>query len=153
MDIKGCQIYWSVGQHRLGCATELGKSSWKIMKGAMVVARGIKSGTLYTTAGCMNMVAIAESASNSSLWHNRLGNMRVKGMKMLGAKGVLEGLKSVDMGPCENCVMSRQKRVSFTKTASELKKVRLEMVHTDFGDHLQFHHLEDQSSTSPSSMI
>ena len=46
------------------------------------------------------------------------------------AKGVLEGLKSIDMSPCENCVMSKLKRVSVTKTARELKKVRLKMVHT-----------------------
>ena len=88
----------------------------------IVVGRGTKSGTLYTTAGCMNIATVAESASNSSLWHNRLGHMRVKGMKMLAAKRVLEGLKFVDMSPCENCVMSKQKRVSFTKTARELKK-------------------------------
>ena len=37
------------------------------MKGAVVVARDTKSGTLYTTVGCMNIAAIAESASNSSL--------------------------------------------------------------------------------------
>ena len=48
-------------------------------------------------------------------------------MKTLVAKGVLEGLKSVDVGRCENYVMSKQKRVSFTRTARELKKVRLEM--------------------------
>ena len=48
-------------------------------------------------------------------------------MKTLAAKGVLEGLKSVDVGHCENYVMSKQKRVSFTRTAIELKKVRLEM--------------------------
>ena len=52
-------------------------------------------------------------------------------MKMLVAKGALEGLKSVDMGLCESCVMGKQKRVSFTKTPREPKKVRLEMVHTD----------------------
>lgn len=52
-------------------------------------------------------------------------------MKTVAAKGVLEGLKSVDVGRCENYVMSKQKRVSFTRTARELKKVRLEMVHTD----------------------
>ena len=122
----------SIGQlDSIGYATELGKSSWKIMKGAMVVARGTKSGTLYTTIGCMNIAAVAESASNLSLWHNRLGHMSVKGMKMLAAKGVLEGLKYVDVGPCENCVMSKHKRVSFTRTARELKKVRLKMVHTD----------------------
>ena len=52
------------------------------MKGAMMVACGTKSGTLYTTAGCLNIASVAESASNSSLWHNRLGHMSVKGMKM-----------------------------------------------------------------------
>jgi len=104
-----------------GYATELGKSSWKIMKGVMVIARGIKSGTLYTIAECMNMTVVAKSASNWSLWHNRLRHMSVKEMKMLAAKRVLEGLKSVDVGRCENYVMSKQKRVSFTRTARELK--------------------------------
>ena len=51
-------------------------------------------------------------------------------MNMLVAKGVLEGLKSVDMSHCENYII-RQKRVGFTKVARELKIVRLEMVHTD----------------------
>ena len=41
---------------------------------------------------------------------------------MLAMKGVLEGLKFVDMSSCENCVMSKKKRVSFTKIARELKK-------------------------------
>ena len=62
----------------------------------MVVAYGIKSGTV-----------VAESASNSSLWHNRLGHMSVKGMKMLAAKEVLKGLKSVDVGHYENYIMSK----------------------------------------------
>ena len=104
-----------------GYATKFGKSSWKILKGAIVVARGTKSGTLYTTAEGMN-IDVAESASNSSLWHNRLGHMSVKEIKVPVAEGVLEGLKFVDMSPCENCVMSKQKRVSFTKIARELKK-------------------------------
>ena len=43
-------------------------------------------------------------------------------MKMLAAKEALEGLKSLDMSHCENYVMSKQKRVSFTKTVRELKK-------------------------------
>ena len=42
----------SVGQlDRPGYATEFGKGSWKIVKGAMVVARGTKSRTLYTLQG------------------------------------------------------------------------------------------------------
>ena len=77
------------------------------MKGAMVVAHGTKSGTLYTTAGCINMGAVAEGASGSCLWHNRLGHMSTKGIKMLVAKGALEGLKSIDMGLCESSVMGK----------------------------------------------
>ena len=53
-------------------------------------------------------------------------------MKMLVAKGALEGLNSVDRGLCERCVMGNHKRVSFTKNPRETKKVRLEIVHTDF---------------------
>ena len=57
--------------------------------------------------------------------------MNIKKIKMLGGKEVLEGLKSVDMGLCDSCIMEKQKRVSFTKTARELKRVRLKIVHTD----------------------
>ena len=93
----------SVGQlDSTGYAVEFGKGSWKIVKDAMVVARGTKSGTLYTTAGCINMAPVAEGASSSCLWHHRRGHMSTKGMKMLVAKGALEGLKSVDMGLCES---------------------------------------------------
>ena len=101
------------------------------MKGARVVAHGTKSGTLYTTAGCINMAIVAEGASDSCLWHIILRQMSAKEMKMLVAKGALEGLNSVNMGLCEICVMGKQKRVSFTKTPREPKKVRFEMVHTD----------------------
>ena len=50
-------------------ATVFGKSSWKIVKGAMVVACSTKSGTLYTIGGCMNIATVVESAPNSSIWH------------------------------------------------------------------------------------
>ena len=82
-----------------GYATKFGKSSWKAVKDAMVVARDTKSRTLYTTVECMNMIVIAESASNSILWHNRLEH--------IGCEIILEGMKSVDMSPCENYVMSK----------------------------------------------
>ena len=46
----------SVGQlDSTGYAAEFGKGSWKIVKGAMVVAHCTKSGTLYTIVGCINM--------------------------------------------------------------------------------------------------
>ena len=74
-------------------------------------------------------------------------------MKMLVAKGALEGLKYVDMGLCESCFMGKQKRVSFTKTPREPKKVRLEMVHTYVWGPSPVSSLEDQDSIIPSLMI
>ena len=41
-----------------------------------------------------------------------------------GYEELLEGLKSFDVGRCENYVMSKQKRVIFTRTTRELKKLR-----------------------------
>ena len=38
---------------------------------------------------------------------------------MMAVNGVLEGLKSIDMGVCASCVMEKYKRVSFTKAAKE----------------------------------
>ena len=77
----------SVGQlDSTGYSAEFGKGLWKIVKGAMVGARGTKSGTLYTTAGCINMVAVAKGASGSCLWHNRLGHMSAKGILFIVIK-------------------------------------------------------------------
>ena len=132
VEIGGYQIYsWAEEKYDLfgqldstGYAAEFGKSSWKIVKGAMVVARGTKSGSLYTTAGCINMAAVAQGASGSCMWHNRHGHVSAKGMKMMITKESLEGLKYVDMGLCERCITGKQKRVSFTKTPRESKNVR-----------------------------
>ena len=75
MNIKGCQYISALTENLIsidpldntGYVIDLGKSSWKIMKGVMVVTRGTKSRTLYTTTRYMNMVAVTESASNSIL--------------------------------------------------------------------------------------
>ena len=97
----------------------------------MVVSRGTKSRVLYTTTLCINIATIAESASSSSLWYNKLGHINVKIMKMLAAKEVIESFKFIDMSLCESYVMGKKNRISFTTVAKELKKVRLEMVHTN----------------------
>ena len=69
--------------------------------------------------------------SDTALWHNRLGHMSEKGMKLLHSKKVLPSLKCVNMDFCEICMYGKQKRVSFVKTGKENKKEKLELVHTD----------------------
>lgn len=58
----------------------------KISKGAMVVARGMKLGTLYMTTNNNNAVAVANQKEDSHLRHRRLGHMSEKGMKVLYQK-------------------------------------------------------------------
>ena len=112
----------------------------------------MKIGTLYLCIGhtvpstlivsekndCSGTIAAVEQGeqittidSDTVLWHNRLGHMSEKGMKVIHSKKVLPGLKCVNMDFCESCVYGKQKRVSFVKTRKENKKEKLELVHSD----------------------
>ena len=69
-----------------GFVTTFVNGCWKITKGAMVIAWGRKMGTLYMTANDKDIVAVANSAEDSKIWHCRLGHMSEKGMKIMAAK-------------------------------------------------------------------
>ena len=79
-----------------GHVTTFTGDSWKITKGALVVARGKLEGTLYSLNNVTDAVAVAKTELDVNLWHHRLGHMSEKGMRSLCAKGKLSGLKSVD---------------------------------------------------------
>ena len=122
----------SVGQlDGEGYCTTFSGHEWKITKGALVVARGKKTGTLYVTSNLENIIVVADADGKSNLWHQRLGHMSDKGMKTLLSKGKLPDLKNVDVGLCEDCIFGKQKKVSFTKIGKTPKVERLELVHTD----------------------
>ncbi|KAL5811668.1 hypothetical protein ACOSQ3_026618 [Xanthoceras sorbifolium] len=114
-----------------GYCTTFSGCEWKITKGALVVARGKKCGTLYVTSNLENIVAVADADGKSNLWHQRLGHMSEKGMKTLLSKGKLPDLKAVDVGLCEHCIFGKQKKVSFAKIGKIPKAEKLELVHTD----------------------
>uniref|UniRef100_A0A7N2RFG7 Integrase catalytic domain-containing protein n=1 Tax=Quercus lobata TaxID=97700 RepID=A0A7N2RFG7_QUELO len=105
--------------------------TWKVTKGARVLTRGKKTGTLYMTSSPRDTIAVADASTDISLWHRRLGHMSEKGMKMLLSKGKLPELKSIDFDMCESCILGKQKRVSFLKTGRTPKAEKLELVHTD----------------------
>ena len=60
--------------------------TWKVTKGAKVLAHGKKTGTLYMTSSPRDTIAIANASTNTSLWHRKLGHMSEKRMKMLCQK-------------------------------------------------------------------
>ena len=113
-----------------GYTTVFHGDDWKISKGAMVIARGNKSGTLYKTEGACHLITVAAN-ENPNLWHQRLGHMSEKGMKIMHSKGKLPGLQSVEIDMCEDCILGKQKRVSFQNGGRPPKKEKLELVHSD----------------------
>ena len=60
--------------------------TWKVTKGARVLARGKKTGTMYMTSSPRDTIAVVDASTDTSLWHRRLGHMSEKGMKMLLSK-------------------------------------------------------------------
>ncbi|KAL8140772.1 hypothetical protein V2J09_006793 [Rumex salicifolius] len=104
----------SVGQmDEEGYFVIFGGGAWKITKGSMVIARGKMEGTLYSIGSFSDCIAVAREYSNADLWHCRLGHMSEKGMKVLCSKGLLPGLKSAEIGLCEDWIFGKQKRVTF----------------------------------------
>ena len=81
--------------------------TWKVTKGAMVLARGRKTGTLYMTLSPTDIFTVAEASIDASLCHCRLGHMSEKGMKMLLLKGKLPELKSINLDMCESFILGK----------------------------------------------
>ncbi|KAE8703438.1 cytochrome P450 71A9-like [Hibiscus syriacus] len=130
----------SVGQlDGEGFSTTFSGCEWKITKGALVIARGKKTSTLYITSNLENIIAVADADGKSNLWHQRLGHMSEKGMKTLLSKGKLPDLKNIDVGLCEDCIFGKQKKAMVeNETGLKVKQLRSdnggEYIHRRFRD-------------------
>ena len=115
-----------------GYSTSFGKGGWKFSKGAFVMAKGPKTGTLYTLKtliGKLDFAAIRKEGNSTDMWHKRLGHMSEKGLKILVDKNLLSGLKSYNLDLCEHCIYGRQRSVSFLRGGHDIKKKLLELIH------------------------
>jgi hypothetical protein len=104
---------------------------WKVSKGAMILAHGYKTGTLYMTMNNRDTLVVADNGTDSKLWHLRLGHMSKKGMMVYLSKGKLLELKSIESDLCGGCILGMHKKVSFTKVGRASKPKKLELVDTD----------------------
>ena len=66
------------------------------------------------------------------LWHQRLGHIGEKGLRILHRNGMVEGMSnfSLDFDFCEHSVYGKLHRVSFPSGAKRAYKI-LELVHSD----------------------
>eukprot|EP00253_Pinus_taeda_P019782 PITA_19782 len=107
--------------------------------------RGVRIGTLYklqgstVVDGCNSSMFPENGAENlvvsgekTMLWHQRLGHIGEKGLRILHGKGMVEGMSnsSLDFDFCENCVYRKQNWVSFPSGGKRTKQI-LKLVHND----------------------
>jgi len=80
-------------------------------------------------SGVENLVV---SGEKTMLWHQRLGHIGEKGLRILHGKGMVEGMSnsSLDFDFNENCVYGKQNQVSFPSSGKRAKQI-LELVHSD----------------------
>ena len=75
--------------------------------------------------------SLAVSGENTMLWHQRLGHIGEKGLRILYRNGMVEGMSnfSLDFYFCECFVYGKQNRVSFPSGAKRENKI-LDLVHS-----------------------
>eukprot|EP00253_Pinus_taeda_P013028 PITA_13028 len=128
-----------------GVKTVFEKDTCKMVRGALVLMRGVRIVTLYklqgstVVYGCNSSMVPENGAENlvvsgekTMLWHQRLGHIGEKGLRILHGKGMVEGMSnsSLDFEFCENCVYGKQNRVSFPSGGKRTKQI-LELVHSE----------------------
>jgi hypothetical protein len=66
------------------------------------------------------------------LWHQRLGHIREKGIRLLHDKGIIEGMSncSLNFYFCEHCLYGKHNRVRFPSGAMRVERI-LQLVHND----------------------
>ena len=119
----------------VGYTCTFGDSSWKISKGVLQVAQGLKSSTLYVlhvSSFSKNVICIAKQPS-VSLWHRRLGHMSKARMQVLSWFGFIPGLNFSDFSVCEHCLYGKQIANSHSIVSQKWCEP-LELVHSDVCD-------------------
>ena len=124
----------SVGQlDSLGFNVSFGDGGWKLTKGNLVLAKGAKMNTLYSlcVASVVDHIVGITKQSPASLWHQRLGHMSLKGMKMLARADFIPVFDFGGFEFCEHCIYGKHARSSHKKNVPHRLLEKLALVHSD----------------------
>jgi hypothetical protein len=106
----------------------------KAFKGILVVMKAKMVENLYQLEGRTekNQVVVASEGASVSvrLWHQHLGHMSEKGLKVLVDCKSLPSLKFLNLNFCKYCVFGKQCRQKF-KTGRHIRKSILDYIHSD----------------------
>ena len=113
-----------------------------------MLARGVRIGTLYkleesTMSDRYNISIVGEDSSETKrnplspiektmLWHQRMGHIREKGLRVMKSKGMIKGISnfSLDFEFCKDYVYGKQNRVKFSTIATRENGI-LQLIHSD----------------------
>ncbi|KAK2985063.1 hypothetical protein RJ640_022941 [Escallonia rubra] len=110
-----------------GCSYRAAGRVMRIMKGALVMMKGLKQNSLYlskrsTVTGAAATASSSDIDSNTTkLWHMCLGHMSERGMDVLSKQGLLGSKKIGKLDFCEHCVFGKQCRVKFSRAIHTTK--------------------------------
>ncbi|GAA0155057.1 hypothetical protein LIER_12878 [Lithospermum erythrorhizon] len=107
-----------------------GNGQWRLQKGSIIVAEGIKDGTLYKAKLKVQKCEINAVEADVDVWHNRLGHMSAKGLGILSQNKSLPVFNDLKLKDCTHCLMGKQHRIKFNKS-SQRKVVILELMYSD----------------------
>ncbi|KAK2382823.1 putative mitochondrial protein [Trifolium repens] len=106
------------------------RDTWKLTKGSMVVARGMKCSTLYIEhAKIIKDVHVVESTEKVELWHKRLCHMSEKDMVELSKRSVLSDMRNPHLKKCDSCFVEKKNKASFNIHSPRRPEI-LDLVHT-----------------------
>ena len=124
----------SVGQlDSLGFNVSFGDGGWKLTKGNLVLAKGAKMNTLYSlcVASVVDHIVGITEQPPASLWHQRLGHMSLKGMKMLARADYIPVFDFGGFEFCEHFIYGKHARSSHKKNVPHRLLEKLALVHSD----------------------
>jgi hypothetical protein len=131
-----------------GVKTIFEKETCMMARGTMVLLKGVQFGTLYKpqgrtiTDGCNSSIVHDIGAKEEitptifgekvMLWHQTLGHIGEKGLRLLHGKGMVEGISKffLDFEFYEHCVYGKQNQVIFPSGETWAEGV-LHLVHSD----------------------
>ena len=81
-----------------GCISIFTDTTWKVIKGSLVIAKGEKVATLYLcTCSTNSSISLDSIGVDKTLWHHRLGHVSEKVMQILHKRIFFPYLKKIDL--------------------------------------------------------
>ena len=111
----------SIGTLKVFCLEISGRDSvLKMLRGSMIVLKGIQCNNLYYLKGYTAIGQVATSIISgddcTQLWHMRIRHIGEKSLQALVKEGLLKGDKTCKLNFCEYYVISKKIKVKFGTT-------------------------------------